>query len=524
MAASRLSSRRFAFWLGLSAVASGTAFAAASHDISLAGWRPVITMWGGDTQHAVATLERVTQALNAAIHRYEIDAPTQKFIDGVIKELEDFDLDGLYKLLPDQVGGRRELNVKGALVGNTYRITRAEPGSAYGVGMRGPRNGLADLSVYVHARQKEGVKRDTLAIGGSVGLGLGPLELRALAESQRELWRLVTTGHYLPDAAEPLPTSGVAREAVRELNPGLGDEDLDALAVLFDAFPKLGRALSQVGRVEDVRAAPGGKRYHHITTRLRAEPDRLKKKYPALAKHARKLSDVLWAKARVVDARGRDVVRATVDSKKLVATLECYVRDGLLLPFDQRRVYEDEPTNPLAEGLQRYKVLVDARVNLLGIVVEAKGLRIDAEYQAHGSYASASASMTTVPTLDVKGRALGIFSPRFLDLFIPGNIQSITEEFFQVAAQGNDGKGVYARGELGATAAGAPGAVSGSGAVEIMDTFLVKLGGGMVANRLMIDVREKEEATRLAGEVLDAFVSDFAAFNKRLRSTTAVSN
>lgn len=524
MAASRLTSRRFTFWLGLSLVASGTALAASSHDTSLAGWRPVITLWGGDQQQAIRTLERVTQAIHAAIHHYEIDAPTQKFIDGVIKELEDFDLDGLYKLLPDQVGSHRELNVKGALVGDRYRITRAEPGSAYAVSMQGPRNGLADMSLYVHARQKEGAKHDTLLIGGSAGLGLGPLDYRALVEAQRELLRLVTTGHYLPDASQPFATSGIAREAVRETNPGLGDEDLEALALLFDAFPTLARALTQLGRVEDVRAASVGKNYHHITTRLRGEPDRLEKKYPALAKHARKLSDVLFAKLRVVDARGRDVVRATVDSAKLVASLECYVRDGLLLPFDSKRVYEDEPLDPLSDALQRMKVLIDARVNMLGIIVTTKGLRIDASYQAHGSYASATASMTTVPQLDVKGRALGIFSPGFLDLFIPGNIQSITEEFFRVAAEGNGGKGVYARGELGAKATGNPGVVAGAASVEIMDTFLVKLGGGLVANRLMINVREKDEATRLAAELHDAFLVDFRAFKKRTGSTPGMHN
>jgi hypothetical protein len=507
---------RFSLCLGLGLVVASTSYAAMSLDTNLAGWKPVVTLWGGEPSEAIRTLDKVTHALDATIHRYEIDEPTQKFINGVIKELEDFDLDGLYKLLPDERSGHRELNVKGALYGDRYRIGRAEPGSAYFVGMAGPRNGLADMSLFVRAQQKEGNKHDTLLLDGSAGLGVGPLSYRSLVEAQRELLRLVTSGHPAPDASQPLPISGLAREAVREMNPGLGEEDLRALALLFDAYPTLAKALTQLGRVEDVQTASQAGNYHHITTRLRGEPKRLEKKYPALAKHAKKLSDVLFAKARLLDDRGRDLVRVTLDSEKLVATIECYVRDGLLLPFDGRQVYENEPLDPLGTTLERAQVRIDARVNMLGIVVNAKNLRVDARYKAHDSYASAAVSMTTVPSLKVEGRALGLFAPGFLDLFIPSNMQDITEEFFRVAAKGHGGKGVHARGELGAQHAGAPGVIAGSAGAEIMDTFLVKFAGGLVANRLMINEKEKDEAVKLAAELHDAFVVDLTAFKKRM--------
>lgn len=500
---------------GLGLLASGVAVAAHASDATLAGWTPMVTLWGGEVKGAVKTLDEITTALNAAIHHYEIDAPTQKFINGVLEELKDFDLDGLYKLLPDKNGSGRELNVRGELSGNKYLVGRAEPGTPYFVSMVGPRSNLADMSLYVQAEQKKGGKNDSLFVGAKAGLGVGPLSYRAIVDAERELIRLVADGNTQA-GAEPLPKSGLAREAVREMNPGLGEEDIDALALLFDAYPTLGRKLSEFGRIEDLLATNVKGEYSHITLKMRSEPKRFEKPYPNLAKHLKRLSDVLDAKARLLDDQGRDLVRVSVDSKTLQVTLECYVKDGLVLPFDDNQVYENEPLDPLGDQLKSPKVLINARINMLGIIITAKNLRADVEYKAHDSYASIKASVTTMPKLKVEGRALGLFAPGFLDIFIPGNIQSITEEFFRVVAKGNNGKGAHGQGDLGAKSVGAPGAISGEGSVEIMDTFLVKLAGGLVADRVMINAKAKDEAVKLAGDMLQAFKADLTTFKKRV--------
>lgn len=498
-------------------VLAATAHAAQLDSAALGGWKPVVTLWGGDVQGAIQTMDKVTQALDAAIHRYDIDKPTQKFIDGVLDELHDFDLDGVYKLLPDERNGGRELNVKGALVGDRYLIGRAEPGSKYFVSMTGPRSGLADFSLQVHAEQRESREVDSLVVGANAGLGIGPLSYRHATEAQRELLRIVTTGNADPNATAALPKSGLAREAVRETNPGLGEEDIDALALLMDAYPTLARALIDLGRVEDVRVADTGKNYFHITTRMRAEPKRMEKKYPSLAKYSRRLNDILTAKVRLLDDQGRDLARFAVDSEKLQVAIEVYVRDGMLLPFDDNQVYENDPFDPMVEGARKFSATANARINMLGIVVNLKNLRGDALYEAHDSYASATATMNKVPKVKVEGRALGLFSPGFLDIFIPSNIQDITEQFFTVLAKGNDGKGLHGKGALGAKTNGGPGAISGSGSVEIMDTFLVKLAGGLVAKRLVPDDKVKDDGIKLASDLHDAFKQDLATFKKRAR-------
>jgi hypothetical protein len=503
-----------ALGLSMSVALGGTAYAAQLDHGALGGWAPVVTLWGGDVDRAISSLDKVTQALSASIHHYEIDEPTQDFINQVLEELKDFDLDGLYALLPDARNGGRELNVKGTLSGHRYLVQRAKPGGAYFVGIHGPRNSLADMSFHVHAKQIPGKKHDTLRMGGNAGVGLGPITFRALADAQRELLRMVTQGH--PQAGGiPLPKSGLAREAVREMNPGLGDEDLDALALLFDAYPLVGRVLIDLGRVQDVRTADK-RDYFHITTRLKVEPKRMEKKYPALAKHAKKLGDIFLGTMRLVDEQDRTLVKVKMDSAKLTVDIEMYVADGLLLPFDDGKVYKTEPVDPRSGALKGASMLVEARSNMLGLVAKVEDLRVDADIQVHDSYAVLDASMTKMPRVELHGRALGLFAPGFLDLFIPGNIESITNDFLRAVTQGNDGKGLVGHVEVGAKSMDAPGVVSGSAAVEIMDTFLIKLGGGMATERLLISSQEKDEAFKLAAAVHDAFKRDLASFKQRV--------
>jgi hypothetical protein len=48
--------------LGLGLLTAGTAFAKHSLDASMAGWTPMVTLWGGDEGTAVKSLKRITQA------------------------------------------------------------------------------------------------------------------------------------------------------------------------------------------------------------------------------------------------------------------------------------------------------------------------------------------------------------------------------------------------------------------------------------------------------------------------------
>ncbi|MFT3927921.1 MAG: hypothetical protein QM778_35665 [Myxococcales bacterium] len=497
--------------IGLGLLSAGTALAANSLDATVAGWTPMVVLWSqgsGDTGTALKALHRLTGAYEAFLHKTEVDPPTQKFIDKAIKEFEDFDLEGFYKLLPDERNNRRELHVKGALSGGKYLVSRAEPGSGYEVGLDS-RNGLADMSLLIYGKHYEGKEHDSLAAGTRFGLGLGQLSYSGLMEAGRSLSRLATMGDPRGSEAtgdKPQPAAASIAK-IKQSNPGLGSEDVESLAILYEAYPTLGDLLQTVGRLEDVRAVETNG-YFHITTRMRAEPSRLKAKYPNFAKHIDKLNDVLSAKVRVLDDAGRDLVRLTVDSDKLLFGVECYVKDGQVLPFDDNQVYENEPLDTLAKSIKAPVVNIQARLNMLGIIVNLKNLRIDSEYDVHDSYTVIDSHIKTMPKVKVEGRALGLFSPGFLDVFISSNIQDITEEFFRTAVKGNDGKGVESHIELGSRTAGGPGVFALTASLEAMESWVIKFGGSVATDRLIMNKSAEEEAKQLAADLHDAFVKD----------------
>ncbi len=279
--------------------------------------------------------------------------------------------------------------MKGELSGNKYLVSKSTAGTKDNVGLDTGRNGLADMSLLLHAAQRETKEQKSLVAGLRWGLGVGDLAYSALIQSGHDLARLATDGDPRGAAATDKPQPSAATIAkIKAVNPGLGEKDLNVLGVLYEAFPALGDVLTgDVGRAEDIQSEKTEGDYHHVTMRIRAEPDRLKKKYPNFSKHVKKLKDVLTAQLRILDEQGRDLIRLSIDSEKLLFGCELYIRDGQVLPFDDNQVYESEPLDPLAETLKHPRAMVNARINMLGIILNIKGLKVENNYDVHGSYA-----------------------------------------------------------------------------------------------------------------------------------------
>jgi hypothetical protein len=521
----RLLTKRPLVWAAGVLFAGSTALAATALDGGALGWTPLVSLWGrGDAGTAVKALRSVTEAYDTVLHRTEIDEPTQKFIDKAFDELEDFDLDGFYELLPEERQGARELLVRGDLSGKKYLVRRASAGSE--VGLKGPRRGLADMSGSLRAQPNENHgEHKSYLIGGRLGLGIGPLSWRALMDAATDLMRLSSTGDPRPGAsgssapgslAAPAP-SAEAKTRVKALNPGLGDEDVEVLALLFEGFPALGNALGAFGRVEDVRAVPvAGASFQHLTVRMRVEPERLKKKYPDMAKHLGKLKDLARLDARWVDGQGRSIMNIKAGTARLSIAIDCYVKEGHLLPFKGSEVFESEPIDLMGASLARSRLHASARVEMLGVIVHLGKLRLDLSYEPRETYGSVEARLTTVPDIRVEGRALGFLPTGLVDAFIPGNMESLTRDFFEVAVKGNGGKGVVLHMDVGSEGTSGQGVFAGSLAVEALDNFLVKTGVGIVNDRVLPSDDASDDNERFAAELHDAFVKDLYKFQSKV--------
>ena len=381
------------------------------------------------------------------------------------------------------------------------------------------RNGLADMSLLIHGKQRETKEHDSLMAGMRFGLGVGQLSYGRLMEAGRALSRLATTGDPRGSEAtgdKPEPSAASVSQDQAEQSRTRRGRHRQSWPSSMRRTPRSAMPCRAVGRLEDVQAVETNG-YYHITTRMRAEPDRLKAKYPNFAKHMKKLNDVLLAKVRVLDDQGRDVIRLTVDSEKLLFGVECYVKDGQVLPFDDNQVYESEPLDTLAGFAQVAQGVGSGSPQHAGHHRQpeepAHRLRVRRARLVHGDRL-----VTSRPCPRSRSRAAhSVCSrPGFLDVFISSNIQEITEEFFKVAVKGNDGKGVESHIELGSRTDGAPGVFSMTASLEVMESWIIKFGGSVVTDRLMMNKKAEDEAKQLAADLHDAFVKDLGRFEKKV--------
>lgn len=499
---------------------AATAFALDATSALSRGWAPLVAMHGaGDTQRAVSSLRAANKAMDVILAHTELDAPTEKFVKQAWQELEDFHLDDFYELLPTKNGAFREIGVTGAVQGSAFRIHEADLKKPFEVTLKGPRKNLADFSAVLRAKPTRAHgEHNAFLLQGRAGFGIGAISWNGLTDALTATLRLVSTGDPRPGSALPPQASEGARARMRVLHPKLAEEDLEVVALLHDAFPATSEAVGEIARIDDLRVSSSGTAYSKIRASVRILPERMKQHYPDLAKHLDKLDQLAHAKIRQVDSRGRSIFEAEVDTDKLSAVIECYVKDGLILPFTRDGVAVDEPIDPMGNQLARSRVLIDARIKMLGVVIHLDHLRADLRYTQHGSYAEVHSATTTLPGIRVEGAALGFVPTGLVDAFIPGNIESLTRDFFDVAVRGNDGKGVTLDVTAGSVAAGQPGALELALGVEALDNFMVKMGVGIVNQRVVPDEDESEEADRLNLRLHQAFSKDFERFAARAKS------
>jgi len=497
-----------------------TAFALEATSTLSRGWAPLVAMHGaGDTQRAVSSLRATNKAMDTILAHTELDATTEKFVEQAWRELEDFHLDDFYELLPNKNGAFREIGVTGALSGSTFRVHQADLKKPFEVTLKGSRKNLADFSAVLRARPTRAHgEHNAFLLQGRAGFGIGNIAWSGLTEALADTLRLVSTGDPRPGSAVPAQASEGARARMRVLHPKLKNEDIDVIALFHDAFPSTSEAIGEIARVDDLRTITASTSYKKLHASVRILPERMKQHYPDLGTHLDKLGHLAHARIRYVDSLGRSIFEAEIDTDNLSAIIDCYVKDGQLLPFTRDGVAVDEPVDPMGDQLARSRLIVDARIKMLGVVIHLDHLRSDLRYAPHGTYAEISSTTTTLPGVRVEGAALGFVPTGLVDAFIPGNIESLTRDFFDVAVRGNDGRGVTVNVAVGSLAAGQPGALEVGLGLEALDNFMVKMGVGIVNQRVVPDEDESKDIDRLNLRMHQAFSKDFERFAARAKA------
>jgi hypothetical protein len=492
---------------------SASALALSTLDGVSAGWIPMVSWWGaGDARKAVQNLDRLTAAFAAVLHHSEVDGATRKFVDDALEQLGDFDLGDFHDLLPETQSGFRVLRVRGDLRGDHYALRRAEPGTGFLVSARGPRRGLADLSQVLRAKRIEpehGPASYLLNVG--FGLGVGDFSWDRTVHGIADFGRIVADADPRVAAADDPQPSREALSLTKKLHPKLAAEDVASAALLFDAYPAVSRTFSQLGELLDMRSTVPNSDYQHVTVRMRAMPERLAVTHPALAEHMRKLGQLAHFDFRWVDDQNRTLMRWVIDSHSLLFSMECYLKEGRLLPVAGKVVLEDQGIDPMGDALKHTRLFMQTRVSLFGIAITLRKLRANVHYEPGETHARLTGTVKAPPEVEVEGAAAG-----FIDALIPGNLKSLTHDFFAHAARSNDKKGVVVAIGVGSEARDRGGVIEWNMELEALDSKLVKMGVGMVNERLVPSGEVLTDAKALLTALHDAFVADLSRYKARL--------
>lgn len=445
------------------------------------------------------------------LHNTEIDSTTHDFMTRAIESLRDFDLKGLYELLPEQNGPFRELRVHGSRDRQRYTVGR--PASAsFEVGPEGTREHPGDTSLVLRSRGVRASDGDTnYLIQARAGVVVGKISWPMVATSNREWLRLIGgVDQPTSNGARPMVAT---RQTAKQANPKLGVEDVEVVATLWEAFPRMSYLVSSLGRIDDLLVidqpalADGAK---HIRVVLAVEPRRMRESYDELADYLDGLGKLFNVDLDWVDTKGRKLASLHVESERLQARLELYTKDGLILPFRGPEVFVNEPVDP-SLGPLRYSTRVSSDFRMLGMYSHTRNGRMDWQYDPNARGMELRGRMTHVPTVTVDGAALGFLPPGLIDAFIPGNLHDLITEFLTTACQGNEGRGIA----LAVRFDQRPSTVATIDAkfgIEALNNFLVKLGLRFFNDRVMPDEDVDADVKRLMIDAQGAFSADLERY------------
>lgn len=471
-------------------------------------WRafqPLVVAFGqGNAQRAVDYLRQGSAIVRKADAHLERDAATETFRKDAVESMEDFDLSGFYKLLPEQAGKFRSFSFAGSVAAKSYKVQAAK-GETLEVNARSSRRGFGDSSGSVRMRSITDQDDDRYVVHLRGGVGLGALSWDAILLGLSDAART-----FEAPAEQELPLVLRAADSfIKKTQPKLGARDRRILSGAWGSFPKVADLLLPLGHTDDLIAdvdpAAGVTR---VTIATRWNLKGMASKYPELAGYFEDLGDLAEAKLRLTDSSGNTLVELHSDTEHARTRIYAFLREGKLVPSREGK--------PLLDQTPRFEQMVahfDFHFVLHRVHLYIDDMRIELNYREHAHGAELTARAKQVPKVRAKGAAFGVVPTGMLDWFIPGDIPSLTQRMLKVALRGNDGKGLVTIVRFEQADSGLA-TFDWSTEWEALDTPLVRFGMAIIADRVVPDEKQEEDIRRLAVDYRDAFDADLERFAK----------
>lgn len=487
---------------------------AATQNIARA-WQPLMVILGSESESAaLAKLRTWIGTFNTMFNHMEVDDYTLAFADDVSKTLRSFSLDKFYTNLPEGGDPWRWLALSGSLDGDKYRFGKAKSTTMYGDRVTVPGHKLGDMSAVIRARPTESSgSYNNFLLQNSFGLVLGDLEWQNVVEG------IISFLQILPSQSQVSGPLAGGHATAPVLLPAVAPAVEVVFAELQKAFPNLYRRFVELGSFEEVTLTqPEGADYQRLRVKVKLKPQTLSMGYGKFAKFLDSMDRLLWAKVDWIDSKGRMLLQTEIDTKQLVSISEFVLKDGLLVPFSGTQVYIDDVVDPMGDDLAETRLMTDARMRVLGLSIVVQKMQVDFSYRPTPQRAEIQAAVLHIPKIKFEGAALGIMSPAMINIFIPGNLQQLTDEFMRVATTGNEGNGIAIDIAIGKPKPDLPAAFEFDVGFEALNNFMVKFAMRIGMDRFLPDKKQREDIGRYITDARRDFSEDVASFESAIRN------
>ena len=396
-----------------------------------------------DAPTACRQIERLIK-YRKAVHELPVfDEKLNNKIQEVESRISSLDAGNLYDQLPysDRNGQWRSIGIRGGVAEDHYQVAIVDPGienwlKTFSKGnpeLWGPQDQFGDFGVRVFIRP---VTKDKYRLATE---GHAYIDDLNSANMVRIIVHLVKIMGLLAGEGVPPPPDFLK-------GSGLGHHSLKVIYGMARDFPNLFEIFKQYVTIEKVlfgkSTKPPGPKTFDIVIRINIKA--IKKDYPHVGKLLDRLKGLLNFKAAVFNPLNQQIITLAFDGDKYLFSIRFRTQGDRFLVLDKIPEHAKVAGINLTDsGSQNFYMIYTFRLNIAGLKLTVEALKVDLNYFFEDSGANIKAGLQQPPKqIKAQGLVMGFLPIWLVDIFIPSNIGSMTQEFFNTLASGNNGNGV----------------------------------------------------------------------------------
>ncbi|TGK00288.1 hypothetical protein EHQ53_09705 [Leptospira langatensis] len=228
----------------------------------------------------------------------------------------------------------------------------------------------------------------------------------------------------------------------------------------------------------------------------------LMRDYPDFGDYLDDIKYLGFIKVRLMNLQGRSLGEFAIESKSREIRFKFYTHNGKVIPYDTKGNFYPQD-GFLLTSLTDFPFIAKASVeaNLYGLVLENDDIQLLGRFSNTANSGVLSLKVTKIKEFDVSG-AFAYFAPSWaINIFVPGNLQSIIYEFTETVVKANNGKGtsVVLRWDRDASKTLMKTQIE----TEFLDNFFIRFGLKIWNNRVLPDEDAKDDIRAVLSKTLE---------------------